>query len=155
MSGSRALKTRTDVFVEGSDEDAPRYATIGRTLRRSDRIGKPFVVAIEHQDDNDDAVAKTFVRARFDGEQTERGTLSKSALRVLDELKDRADPAKRGGLRKVLRMNDSILKGALEELRDAGLAECRDEAWRVSTSHFLASLGEAPARAEDDLNRTF
>jgi hypothetical protein len=151
MSGSRALKTRADLFIEGTDEDEPRYSTIGRTLRRDDRVRKPFVIVTEHQDDEDDTIAKTFVRARFDGEQTERGALSRSALRVLDALKAAPDPMAGRALRRVTGIaNGSVMKGALEELRGAGLAERRGKLWMIATSHFLTSLIPPSTREDAD-----
>jgi hypothetical protein len=143
MSGSRALKTRADLFIEGTDDDEPSYNTIGRTIRRADRIRQPFIIDITHEDDDDDTIAKTFVRARFAGEQTERGTLTRSALRVLDALKKHVGGASKSTLRKALgNANAGLVGGALEELRNAGLAEKKGELWSVSTKHFFDSLHE-------------
>jgi hypothetical protein len=70
MSGSRALKGRSDLFIEGSDAETPSYRAIGRTLRRKDAIAKGFSVKIDHDDDEDDTIAKTRLACRFDGDDS-------------------------------------------------------------------------------------
>jgi len=142
FAGSRALRALADQFSEGTDDTPSWYSTIGRTLRRDDAITRRFTVAIEHEDDQRDEVAKTRVRIRFEGERAGEAALSKTALRVLDALKDEPAAVPAGRLQKVLKRNAPIVKGALEELRQAGLVTQKGTVWEISGTEFLADVAQ-------------
>ena len=60
FSGSRAITTRADFIVEGSDTTTPTYTARGRTLRPAlDSIAQPFVIDVTHENDHDDRIAAT------------------------------------------------------------------------------------------------
>jgi hypothetical protein len=60
FSGSRAITTRADLIIEGSDAETPTYSVRGRTVRPTvDAIARPFSIAISHEHDGDDAIAAT------------------------------------------------------------------------------------------------
>jgi|GEM_PF-5781972 len=142
MSGSRALKGRADLFLEGSDEEQPWFASIGRTLRRDDPISRRFMVSIDHDNDNDDTIATTRLSLRYEGDAVAKSGLSKTALRVLNAL--RRSPVAMGvnDIKRVTHItNGSELKRALSDLKSAGVANCVGGAWSISTSSFFEGLG--------------
>lgn len=60
FSGSRAITTRADLILEGSDGETPQYSARGRTLRpRVDAIAQPFTIDVAHDHDEDDTIAAT------------------------------------------------------------------------------------------------
>lgn len=60
VSGSRAITTRADLIIEGSDTKIPRYSAKGRTIRPAiDPIATPFCIELDHSDDEDDTRAAT------------------------------------------------------------------------------------------------
>lgn len=62
FSGSRAIVTRADLIVEGSDsKTAPQYITRGRTVRANDAIVASFSIRVQHEHDHDDTIASTIV----------------------------------------------------------------------------------------------
>ncbi len=139
-SGSRALLTRADLVIEGSDEEQPWYRTRGRTVRQGDAIATPFTVEIRHTNDDDDRVARTQLAARLQGEKAGKGSLSKSAHRMLDAVRNKTKPTSVGTLRKITNQNDAVAKRALGELEAAGLAEQRGGFWLESTKAFFDAL---------------
>jgi hypothetical protein len=142
QSGSRALMTRADLLFEGSDELEPWYRSRGRTIRRGDAINKSFTIGVEHEDDEDDTVAKTLVRLRFEGEsQAAPGDLSKPALRVLAILKECRTARTLRQLRGELDVNDSRMKGYVAQLVKAGLASWEGEKVSLPTPEFFRNLG--------------
>lgn len=144
MSGSRAMKTRVDLFIEGSDEDQPSYSTIGRKLRTGDAIATPFRVEIVHEHDDDDTIATTRLRCRFQGENHSRDAISKTARRLLNALKSIEEPisaTKLGTASGVT--NGETRKRGLSELRGAGLATSADGKWSVSKREAWAETVEA------------
>ncbi len=142
QSGSRALMTRADLVLEGTDEESPWYASKGRTIRRLDPLTRRFTIVVEHDDDHDDTIARTRVCLRFEGDAVSRAQLSKSALRVQAALRDAGQPVLKSHFRRPpLSMNGPVVDRALYELRDAGLAEQRDGKWALTTSEFFAGLG--------------
>ncbi|MBX3199413.1 MAG: AAA family ATPase [Labilithrix sp.] len=86
VSGSRALKTRADVLVDGTDQEVPVYSARGRSIRSGDAIANRFSVRIEHEDDHDDTIAKTRLALEwFKGR--EHAEAKDSAEKVLVALK--------------------------------------------------------------------
>lgn len=142
-SGSRAFRTRCDLVIEGTDDDTPVYSSVGRTVRRNDAINKRFSIEVAHENDDDDLIARTFVRASFEGEPTTHAALSRSAQRVRDVLKGAASPMTVRAIRTRTNMNNSTAKNALEELRVAGIASTERDGWSLGTSAFFASLKTA------------
>lgn len=140
FSGHRALRGRADLVFEGTDEEQPWYGVIGRTLRRADPIANRFTVNIRHDNDDDDTIAKTILSCRFEGEASGRSNLSKSALRVLDVLRADATPLTVRAIRGETKQSNLLAKRALEELRDAGLADEREGKWAVSIPEFNREL---------------
>lgn len=59
QSGSRAMSTRPDLIIDGSDDETPVFKTKGRSLRHSDPIREEFSIRISHTNDDDDRVAIT------------------------------------------------------------------------------------------------
>lgn len=60
FTGNRAITTRADLIIEGSDDEKPEYETRGRQLRaRIDPIAQPFTISVEHENDDDDTMAAT------------------------------------------------------------------------------------------------
>lgn len=65
MAGSRAIRSRADLLFDGSDKPQPWYKAVGRTIRANDPIAKPFTVIVEHENDDDDSIAKTLLRVEW------------------------------------------------------------------------------------------
>lgn len=61
MAGSRAVSTRADLLIDGTDKEVPLYTARGRYLRRQDTITEPFEIRIEHEHDENDALAESYV----------------------------------------------------------------------------------------------
>ncbi len=60
FTGSRAITTRADLIIEGSDGLAPSYSVRGRTVRpQLDPIAQPFTIEAAHENDSDDTIAAT------------------------------------------------------------------------------------------------
>ncbi len=162
MTGARAMKTRSDLFLEGSDEDVPRYAVRGRTVRTKDRIAKPFVITIEHENDDDDTVAKTLLRARFEGEKG-APLLSSTAKAFLAVLRKLDAPASMSKLRGFTGTNGTHAPKALEELRKAGLAQNDNGRWSLSKKQkwsdtvegMAADRAAEPKQPEDEVEPEF
>jgi hypothetical protein len=154
MSGSRALKGRADLFVEGSDDEVPFYTAIGRTIRRGDPISKRFTIDVTHIDDEDDTIAKTLVRARFEGEDV-GAELSKGALRVRVLLTKAGAAVTVRAIRNELRMSNPAARAALEELRMRAIAACDAKGrWSIATSEFFRSIEGSASSAGPDGNDT-
>jgi hypothetical protein len=146
ISGSRALLTRADVVISGTDEETPWYSAIGRTIRRNDPISTPFRVLIEHIDDHDDRIAKTVLRHQARGERVPKSQLSRPALRCLDALRQATAALSANQVGKAADItNGSVRSRALEELRAAGLATIKGGLWSISTQEFFDGL-----RPKDD-----
>jgi AAA domain len=144
QSGSRALVTRADVLVEGSDEAEPWYTTRGRTLRRGDAIGRRFTVRVEHENDEDDAIAKTRVGLRFEGDNVTRASLSRTALRVREALASATGPLGNNDLRRLTKIsNGREVAKALSEPSSTGIARRDDgKRWSLRTAEFFRELGK-------------
>jgi AAA domain-containing protein len=66
-SGHRAISTRADLIIEGTDGKDPVYSARGRTIRpRIDPIAEPFSIEVRHVNDEDDGIAETIVRLAND-----------------------------------------------------------------------------------------
>lgn len=143
MSGSRAIRTRCDMLIEGSDERPPWFTTTGRTVRKGDRIASPFTVEMQHAHDDDDTKARTRLSARFAGESTaSKPQLSKSALRMLEALRANARPMSASAIGKACGISNGQVRGrSHEELRAANLVTYDGRGWSVSTPEFFRSLG--------------
>jgi hypothetical protein len=143
QSGSRALMTRADLLFEGTDEEEPWYRSRARTIRRADPINARFTIAVTHEDDEDDTVAKTHVRLRFEGDNHPAdGDLSKMALKVLAILKESKTSRTIRQLRHQLGgANHTRVKGYLAELAKAKRITWEDDKVSLPTSEFFASLG--------------
>ncbi len=135
-SGSRALLGRADLIIEGTDERPPWYSTIGRTIRRGDAIAERFTVDIEHLDDDDDAVAKTLVRARFASENRSKLEIGKTALRVLDLIKERG-PVTTRELRGLAKIGGAKVKECLDDLKRVGAVRHDGAGWKPSLQETL------------------
>lgn len=141
MSGARAFKTRADMVIEGTDEEQPWFTTIGRGVRSGDPIGKRFTVRMEHEHDDDDRIACTRLRLRFEGDSAPRSEMSIPARRLLEELRKRSEPASANSLGKAANvLGGSVRSRALRELADLGLAVLKGEKWEVSTGEFFESI---------------
>ena len=141
MSGSRALRTRADLILVGTDEAEPHYSAVGRTVRAGDAIARPFTIVVQHEDDDDDRIAKTVVRARFEGESSARSDLSKPAARLLAELQTRTSPASANDLGKAVGVNNGTVRSrALKELLDGGRVTLKAGKWAVATKEFFDAL---------------
>lgn len=149
MSGSRALKTRADLFIEGTDEEEPSYSAIGRTIRTDDAIAKPFRVQIVHEDDGNDTIAATRMRCRFQGENRTREGLSTTARKLLATLKSANEPITSNRLGTLTNTNGKVRGRALEELRSSGVATCTEGKWSVSKAERWNEFVEESG-AEDD-----
>lgn len=153
MSGSRALRTRADLFLEGSDEDEPEYTTIGRTVRSKDAIVTPFRAVVRHEHDDDDTIATTTIACKLRGESHTRESMSTSAKRMLDALKRETSPATVNRIGVAANITSGKVRmRALEDLRDLGLAKrTKDGKWAVATSEFYRGRREkAEERKEGD-----
>ncbi|MBX3201799.1 MAG: AAA family ATPase [Labilithrix sp.] len=149
MSGSRAIRSRADMLIEGSDDDQPWYSATGRTIRSGDPIAKRFTVRVEHEDDDDDRIAKTRLLLRFSGESGEKGPLSKPAQRLHAEMKKRIRPASANDLGKAAGvLNGRGRSKAMRDLADLGLAVETKAGWEVSTTEFFGSI--APGQSKTD-----
>ena len=151
QSGSRALMTRADLLVEGSDGDEPLYTSRGRTIRHKDAIRTGFQVVVEHEDDDDDKIAKTRVGLRFDGERANKHALSKTAEKARGALAETGSPMTARAIgRKARITNGQELSKALKELQDAGIAriDVKDgkRGWTLTTTSFFEALGDKPPR---------
>lgn len=111
-SGSRALLTRADLIIEGSDENDVWYGVRSRTLRRDDRAASRFTVRVTHDDDNDDAIAATRLSAQFQGEG--RGAVTANAQRVLSALED--GPMTPNAIKTAIGRSGTAVQTALVEL---------------------------------------
>lgn len=145
MGGNRALKTRADLIIEGSDEDEPAYRAIGRTIRCCDPISNPFTIAVEHEHDDDDRIAKTRIRALFE-DDTAAGEkkLSKSAVRVRAALLKSTKPMSVRAVRNATSTNHVVATRALAELLDRGDAVVRAGEWSISTDRFFEDAFPGP-----------
>lgn len=141
VAGSRAIRTRADLLIDGSDEAQPWYGATGRTVRTEDAIARRFTVRVDHENDLDDRIAKTKVLLRFESESTSKSAVSNRALRILDALKTHRAPASANELGKIANMkNGSHRKQALDELSSAGLAvQGPDGKWCLGAEGFFAS----------------
>lgn len=145
MSGSRALKTRADMFIEGTDADHPKYKTIGRTIRSRDAIAKTFIAKIVHTDDDDDTIATATLGCKFEGESKTHESMTTSAKKLLAVLKDLTAPmsAKKLGDRSAI--SNGVVRGkALVELHEAGLVKKTDDGkWVIATAEFFRNIRES------------
>lgn len=139
-SGSRALLGRADLIFSGSDEDEPAYTAKGRTVRHRDPIRNAMRVVIAHDDDEDDTIARTLVRCRFDGESG-AAELGKSAKRVQQHMAKVQVPITMRALRTALGMNNQVATRALEELLNARAITRDGDKWSLAASEFFAALG--------------
>lgn len=136
-SGSRALLGRADLIIEGSDEREPWFSAIGRTIRRGDAISERFTVAIEHVDDDDDAKAKTLVRARFASENRTKADLGKTALRVLDLVKEHG-PCSARQLSKVARLSVGKVGDCLRDLENLARVRRDRDGWQATVTEVFS-----------------
>lgn len=142
ISGSRALRTRADLILEGTDEREPHYSAVGRTIRSGDKIGKPFRIAVEHTNDDDDRIAKTTVRALFSGEA--KSGLSGTASRLLEALRAAGTPCSGNELAKATGVKNGTARSrALTELREAGVVTSASGKWELTTSEYFQAIGGA------------
>lgn len=146
-SGARAIRTRADLIIEGSDTDLPRYESVARTMRTSDKIRSPFRILVTHEHDDDDRVAKSLVRASFDSEQKPgaRGHLSEKARRVLDYVDQHHPVTKR-------QMRDKVLGGlggkGFEKVwaEVEGKLQSEGKGYKLAASQLFASYNEGVAK---------
>jgi hypothetical protein len=119
-SGSRAIATRGDLLIEGSDGDAPIYSVRGRTVRPTlDLIAKPFGLEISHVHDHDDTIAATHLVHRLDGSASSAplpAGLSPIASKVLTFLRDQREPRSVSYIAKALKRSKGDVADALEDL---------------------------------------
>jgi hypothetical protein len=133
-SGSRSLRGRADLLLEGSDEDEPRYKTAGRWLRHSDPIAAGrFRIEVTHTDDLNDTIATTTVACRFEHESSVKRDMSAAAAKVLGVLRRAGCGLTVGATRDETRQNARTAKHALEELQSLGLARLAKGKWTAST----------------------
>ncbi len=137
-AGSRALLGRADVIIEGSDEREPWFSAIGRTIRHGDAIAERFTVGIEHVDDEDDAKAKTLVRARFASENRTKADLGKTALRVLDAVKTHG-PATQRQVAQHAKIANGVAGECLRELMRLGVVRHERDGWNTTISEDLSA----------------
>lgn len=135
-SGSRALATRPDLILTGTDSARPRYTAVGRRIRRNDPIanGRGFYIDVDHgEHDDDDTQATTIVKAVFGEAPAPLPTgplvLSAAAERVLKALK--AGPRTKHQLRTALTMNNLAMAKALDQLLAAGLVRSSGDQWEA------------------------
>ncbi|HEX2876257.1 MAG TPA: AAA family ATPase [Polyangiaceae bacterium] len=135
-SGSRALATRPDLILTGTDSARPRYTAVGRRIRRNDPIadGRGFHIDVDHgEHDDDDTQATTIVKAVFGEAPAPLPTgplvLSAAAERVLKALK--AGPRTKHQLRTALTMNNLAMAKALDQLQAAGLVRSSGDQWEA------------------------
>ncbi len=83
-SGSRAIATRADLLIDGTDTAAPLYTTRGRTLRGCDAIAAPFRITVQHEADDNDAVAESFVRLESVSEEESFAEMITALMRGRD-----------------------------------------------------------------------
>lgn len=141
LSGSRAIRTRADVLIEGSDEEQPWFSTTGRTLRAADAISKRFTVQLSHENDHDDRIASTTLRLRFEGETSSKASLSKPAMKMLAALKQRTSPTSANQLGKECGIQGGSARSrALRELEAASLARCAAGKWSLETGEYFETL---------------
>lgn len=143
-SGSRALWSRPDLILEGSDDrERPEFHAAGRNVRRGDPLKSGFTIGVEHENDLDDATAASVVWSRFEGESNAQRPLSKLALTILRMLADGA--LSRSAIKRHTRRSDADVHRALDELQQAGRINLRDGRWHLSTGEFFAALRDAAA----------
>lgn len=141
LSGSRALSTGMDLIITGTDGEQPEYNAVGRRIRDNDPIANPFVIDIEHENDDDDTAARTFCRARFKSERaTPAAEIGRPARRLLDLIKKSKDGVTHTEMRNVLKLNGPARTKAIQQLVDKGLIVQRDGRCALATASFLKGL---------------
>lgn len=124
FSGSRAITTRADLIIEGSDDEAPSYKTRGRTVRPTiDPIAVEFTIDVQHEHDEDDTIAKAHVQyAPVGGSNTPEGlsALGKKIVQLLDK---QSELRTVGYIAKAVDRNSTATRDGLEELFEAKLAD--------------------------------
>jgi hypothetical protein len=145
MTGARTIKTRADLIIEGTDEAQPWYSVVGRKIRASDPISKPFTVDIVHTDDDDDTIATTKLVCKFKGDAKGKGELTKSAERMLAALKGmKGHKGTQNAIGEAAGVTSGkVRKRALEELEERGLAKHERTRWSLSTREFFATRRSA------------
>jgi hypothetical protein len=144
FNGSRALLGRADLIVEGTDEAEPLYRARGRTVRRKDPLARPFSVAVEHVDDEDDVVAKTLFSIRFEGDVSATSALSKPALKILAALRESMTPMGSNDLMRATGITNGRERAkAIGDVKAAGLIVAEGTKWKLAASEFFDSI-EAP-----------
>jgi len=123
QSGARAIRTRADLLFDGTDTDNPVYSAEGRCLRQCDRIRNPFSLAITHDNDEDDTIAKTLVRAVFQGDATQPAattTASSRAHERVDAHLRASGPLNKTQISAALKMSGETLNAAIDVLKTEG-----------------------------------
>lgn len=111
-TGSRAIATRADLLIEGSDSDSPIYQARGRKLRpRLDPIADPFSVEVAHTHDDNDEIATARVGLKFVSGNEELGELKQKILKALAE-----EDLSTNALSEKLRRSFQEIKKALDGL---------------------------------------
>lgn len=139
--GSRALPAAADLFIEGSDDEEPWFASKGRTLRKGDLLAKRFCSSARHVDDDDDSKAATILSLRFEGEQKGKAGLSALAVKIAN-LVEAQDGLSTWQLRKKVNRSAAHVNAALAELEESGRIERRGKTWTTSTTAFFKDLHE-------------
>jgi predicted transcriptional regulator len=125
FSGSRAITTRADLIIEGSDAETPTYSVRGRTVRPTvDAIAKPFTIAISHEHDGDDAIASTRLKFASEVDDAELPLgLSKLGRKILKFLSRQGEPRTANYIARSVSRGGSDVRNELEDLIAAGHVE--------------------------------
>lgn len=136
-SGSRALATRPDLILTGTDTTRPRYTAVGRRIRRNDPIAEQrgFFIDVDHgEHDEDDTRATTVVKAVFGTDANELPVVRPALTqRVLEMLGRSTQPLTKRQLRDELRASNRHVTDALDALKTAGSVQEIDQRWRANS----------------------
>lgn len=125
FAGSRAITARNDLLLEGTDTDPPVYMAKGRTLRsHTDPIAQPFVVEVEHLNDDDEERAKTIVTWKPQGAfSSDPKNLKPLERKLLDCLRAQKAPRSLNYLASAVNSKSERIGEPLDRLEDLGLIE--------------------------------
>ena len=147
-SGSRAIQTRADLLIHGTDEDDPEYTVRGRTVRAVDSITAPFHIDVTHVHDEDDRRARSVVSRRSIAGVGDAG--SQLAARIMPLLE--TGPKTVNWMRGKLNRNQNDILAALQRMEAAGgLAQVRlNWGGRTTMGWKLADRSDSSERSADD-----
>ena len=121
FTGNRAITTRADLIIEGTDGETPSYTTRGRTVRQmTDPIAQPFTIAASHEHDDDDTIATTRIAcSAASGAATLPPDVSEFGGKILAVLKKHEDPRTKSYIATAVGRSNGDTETELRRLKDA------------------------------------